>query len=213
MPNIIDLTGQTFGKLTVVEFMGRKNHHSWFRCVCECGGETTTTSNNLRRIHTVSCGCVNEKLFREASFTHRLCKHPLYVSWIGMRNRCYYKKHNRYKHYGGKGIKVCAEWKDNFQCFYDWSIANGWARGLSIDRKENDKDYCPENCKFSTVKEQSRNRTSNIIITINGITRIATEWAEITGGNATTIRSRFKKGWTPEESVYGRLKKINLCSK
>lgn len=211
MPKIIDITNQVFGKLTVIEFVGRKNKHSWFRCKCECGGETITTSNNLKRGHTVSCGCYNEKMFRAASITHGLTKHPLYRSWIGMRNRCYYKKHNRFQYYGGKGIQVCKEWKDSFITFYKWGIANGWSSGTSVDRIDNEKDYSPDNCKFSNVSEQNRNRTSNINLTIDGVTKIIIEWAEMTGVNYGTIRGRLKKGWSHKESVFG--KKINLVVK
>ncbi len=205
MPKIIDLSGQVFGKLTVIKFLERKKFHSLFECKCDCGNITIVTSNNLRTNHTISCGCYNEKVFRDSTITHGLSKHPLYLSWVGMRNRCYYKDHNRFEHYGGKGIKVCDEWKDNFQSFYDWAIKNGWGKGLSIDRKENDKDYCPNNCKFSTVPQQNRNRTSNVKMTIDGETKILIEWAEFANIKYMTLRGRLKRGWTPKESVFGKM--------
>lgn len=203
----LNVVGQKFGRLEVVEFVGRKNNSSWFRCVCECGGETTTTSNNLMRGHTVSCGCVNIEKFIERSFKHGISgEHPLFISWIGMRNRCSYKKHNRYKHYGGKGIKVCDEWKDDFKAFYDWALENGWQEGLSIERKENELDYCPSNCKFATIQEQSRNRTSNVNLTYNGETKCVTDWAKEVKSHAQTISKRVKRGWTPHECLFGKKK-------
>lgn len=198
---IIDLKGQRFGRLLVLTFCGRLNKHSMFRCVCDCGNMTIVTSNNLRRNHTTSCGCFNDEKFRASTRTHGLRNHPLYMCWIGMRNRCYYKKHNRYQNYGGKGIEVCDEWVDNFKAFYIWGMKNGWKRGLSIDRKENDKHYCPENCKFSTIPEQNRNRTTNIHITVNGITRVMKDWATIYGISQTTIKKRIKNGLSPSEAV------------
>ena len=201
MANFIDLTGQRFKKLLVIEFICRKNNHSLFKCKCDCGNETIVTSNNLRRNHTTSCGCLSVEKIIERSTTHNLRKHPLYVSWIGMRNRCYYKNHNRFKNYGARGIQVFGEWRKDFNNFYNWAINNGWENGLSIDRIDNDKDYCPENCKFSTSKQQSRNRTSNVRLTINGETRILIEWAELLNIKYETLRRKIKKGCNLEEIV------------
>lgn len=209
MPQIIDLVGQTFNALTAVKLIGRRNKHTVYLCKCKCGKETEVLSNNLRRGHTKSCGCESEKnkaKFVESSTSHGLSNHPLFESWIGMRNRCYYKKHNRYKNYGGKGITVCDEWKDNFQAFYDWAIKNGWEKGLSIDRKKNYLNYCPENCKFSTTGEQNRNRTSNKQITIEGVTKILIEWSEVSGVKYETIRKRLKNGWSAKEAVFDKIK-------
>lgn len=207
MPQIIDLSGQRFGKLIVLCFLFRRNKHSVFKCLCDCGKETEVLSNNLRRKHTTSCGCESEKnkiVFVENGIKHGLRSHPLYESWIGMRNRCYYKKHNRYRNYGGKGIKVCEEWQNNFMAFYNWAINNGWKEGLSIDRIKNHLDYCPENCKFSTNPEQSRNRTSNVSLTIDGVTKILIEWAEYANVNYGTLRGRLKLGWAPKDAVFGK---------
>lgn len=205
MSVFIDLTGQRFGKLIAIKFMGRVNFHSMFHCLCDCGGMSVVTSNNLRRQHTTSCGCESSKVtIGKRSKTHGLRKHPLYESWIGMRNRCYWPQHNRYQYYGGKGVEVCDEWVDSFVNFYKWALANGWKKGLQIDRKENDKNYCPENCKFSNVKEQCRNRTSNVRITVDGVTRILIEWSELTKTNPMTIKGRLKRGWSEKESVFGK---------
>jgi len=205
MGSIIDLSGQRFDKLLVVKFEGRVNKHSMFLCVCDCGTKTVVTSNNLRRKHTTSCGCQSsKKTIGQRTSTHGLRNHPLYESWLGMRNRCYWPKHNRYKHYGGKGITVCDEWKDSFASFYEWSISNGWKKGLQIDRKDNNKNYSPDNCTFSTIKQQSRNRTSNVKLTIDGITKIMIEWAEEYDVHPVTISRRLKKGFSHKEAVMGK---------
>lgn len=207
MPKIIDLSGKRFGKLIVRNLIGRKNNHTVFLCICDCGKLTEVLSNNLRRNHTTSCGCASDehkRNFVANGITHGLINHPLYESWIGMRNRCYYEKHNRFRYYGGKGIKVCDEWKDDFQAFYDWAIQNGWQCGLSPDRIKNELNYCPGNIKFSTEQQQSRNRTSNVSLTIDGETKILIEWAEISGIKYGTLRKRLKLGWPPREAVFGK---------
>lgn len=206
----IDLSGQRFGKLTVISFVCRLNAHSMFKCVCDCGKETIVTSNNLRRNHTTSCGCMSSrKDIGVRSSTHKMRNHPLYTTWTGMINRCYWHKHNRSKHYRLKGIIMCDEWRSNFENFRDWALSNGWQKGLQIDRIDNDKNYCPENCRWATVKEQARNRTSNVRLTIDGVTKLCIEWSELARVHPSTIRQRIKRVYSHKEAVYGRLPQLN----
>lgn len=109
---------------------------------------------------------------------HGLCKHPLNIVWCGMKERCNNPNSDNYKWYGGRGIRVCEEWNNNFYSFYTWAINNGWKKGLELDRQDNMKDYCPENCKWITHKQQCRNRRSNVRIEINGISLLMCEWEE-----------------------------------
>ena len=109
---------------------------------------------------------------------HGLCKHPLNIVWCGMKERCNNPNSENYKWYGGRGIRVCEEWNNNFYSFYTWAINNGWEKGLELDRLDNMKDYCPENCKWVTHKQQCRNRRSNVFIKINGISLLMCEWEE-----------------------------------
>ena len=109
---------------------------------------------------------------------HGLCKHPLNIVWCGMKERCNNPNSENYKWYGGRGIRVCEEWNNNFYSFYTWAINNGWEKGLELDRQDNMKDYCPENCKWITHKQQCRNRRSNVCIEINGISLLMCEWEE-----------------------------------
>lgn len=201
----IELAGQRFGRLYVIGYACRLNTHSIFKCVCDCGKETLVTSNNLRRNHTTSCGCASSrKTIGERTSTHKMRNHPLYNTWTGMINRCYWDKHNRTKHYKAKGIKMCAEWRGSFECFRDWALSNGWAADLSIDRIDNSKDYCPENCRWATIKQQARNRTSNVTLTIDGVSKIVVEWAEDVGVHPQTIYRRLRKGYSHKESVFGK---------
>lgn len=117
---------------------------------------------------------------------HGLSHHPLNAIWRSMRRRCNNPSNASYQRYGANDIHVCEEW-NNFETFYNWAISNGWAAGLSIDRIDNSRGYSPDNCRFVTVKDQSRNRTTNVWITVNGITKLQLEWAEFLGLSYSTI--------------------------
>ena len=134
---------------------------------------------------------------------HGLSHTRLHRIWHSMYCRCYYPSTNQYKNYGGKGIKVCDEWKhiEGFVNFYNWAISNGYSDELTLDRIDNEKDYYPENCRWSTLKEQSNHRTNNVIYTINGRTQTATQWCNEYGISQTTLNDRLKRGWTLEQAL------------
>lgn len=117
---------------------------------------------------------------------HGLSHHPLNAIWRSMRRRCNNPSNASYHRYGAEGIRVCEDW-DNFETFYNWAISNGWTDGLSIDRIDNSRGYSPDNCRFVTIRGQSRNRTTNVHITVNGITKLQIEWAEFLGISDSTI--------------------------
>lgn len=125
--------------------------------LCSCGNKFITTITKVKMGHTKSCGCYQSKLLKERITKHGLCKHPLHTVWRGMKTRCYNENDKYYNCYGGRGITVCKEWINDFKCFYDWAITNGYKKGLTIDRKENDGGYIPNNCRFVTNAENSRN--------------------------------------------------------
>lgn len=142
---------------------------------------------------------------------HGLTDTPLYYIWCGIRQRCYNPNNPKYNIYGARGIKMCDAWKENFSVFLDWATTSGYAQGLSIDRINGDGDYCPENCRWATSKEQNRNLAKNINITFDGKTMCVSAWAELLNMNRATLNQRLKKGWpiekaltTPVDSFYRR---------
>lgn len=168
---IKDMTGMKFGRLTVISFHGVNKYKSaaWL-CKCECGGEKVVDGRSLRRGLTRSCGCLNDEKRRE---TRADGKHPnrmkyevknerLYRIWKAMKRRCYNKNNADYiKWYGSRGITVCDEWRFDFEKFQTWSMNNGYADNLSIDRIDPDGNYEPSNCRWATASEQVANRRCN----------------------------------------------------
>lgn len=205
----IDLTGRQFGRLTVIEEAGRdKFKRTMWRCKCECGNEVTVPYARLAYGQTRSCGCLKMDLLVKRSTTHgdsRKDKEArLYKIYKGMMSRCYSKTDYHYERWGGRGIKVCEEWKGNYEAFKEWALSHGYADDLTIERIDNDGDYCPENCKWITHKEQARNKRNNHYLTYNGQTKCLGEWCEIYGIPRTTLWNRVHRGWTPKECLFGR---------
>lgn len=123
----------------------------------------------------------------------------LYSIWRHMKERCNNKNHVAYRGYGGRGISVCDQWKNDFLAFKEWALANGYSADLTIDRINNDGNYCPENCRWATPLEQQNNRSANHRITFRGETHSIAEWGRITGISRITIRSRIRCGWTVDD--------------
>ena len=153
--------GQVISGLVFLEEVAPYRHPSRdtrkARFRCYCGNEFETTITCVRRGTTKSCGCYNRKCIIERATKHGLTKHPLHSIWVDMKKRCYNTNRRSYKNYGGRGIIVCDEWISDFKAFYNWATANGWQKGLHIDRIENDGDYEPSNCRCTTQAENNRN--------------------------------------------------------
>lgn len=201
--------GEKYGRLTVLE-----NHHPKDEvvCQCDCGNIKIARATNVFYGGTRSCGCLPKEGNNLKHGDRRNGKkNRLYMIWKSMRERCSTPSQNRYKNYGGRGIKVCSDW-DDFLTFKKWALSNGYNNSLTIDRIDVDGDYCPENCKWSTTKEQANNKTNNHRITINGVTHTMTEWGDISGIKSSTIFARLKRGWTEEDAVFKPLRKHKVVN-
>lgn len=203
MSNLIDLTGQKFGKLKVIEYAGlTKDKRAKWKCKCDCENVIVVCGKELRNGHTQSCGCFRKERVSECHKTHGQTNTKLFYVWQTMRKRCYQKNNKDYKDYGGRGIKVCDEWQINFQAFYDWAMLNGYKEGLTIERKDTNGNYEPSNCKWATQKEQCNNRRNNHLITYNGKTQTLQKWANEYKINRQTLSSRIHKlHWSVEKAL------------
>lgn len=205
----LDLTSQTFGRLTVLSYAGKdeRGNHCW-TCLCTCGNPKQKTTSQLRdkAARNISCGCSQLESIRKAhaaaikvttKFQHPL-KLKLKWLWRNMMCRCYKPDNKRYSDYGGRGITVCEEWRNDRYAFYKWCLDNGADWHLQIDRKDNDGPYSPDNCKFSTKIEQANNTRKNRFLTWDGQRRTVSQWARIMGVDPRAVQHRVDHGWTTE---------------
>lgn len=191
-----DLTGRKFGRLTVIGIEERNSRKTYWVCQCDCGNIKIARSDALLSGATKSCGCLKKEQDKTNLDPQKITKHHLYNTriyhiWQGMKARCDNPRNTRYHRYGGRGIKVCEEWENDFKAFHDWAIANGYEETLTIDRIDNDKGYSPDNCRWSDKKEQGNNRKTTIKITIGNATKSLTEWCEIFQINYSAAEARY----------------------
>ena len=173
--------GETYGKLTVIERIGRMNNmatnHIYYKVKCICGNEEETRGSLLRNGKKKMClDCYRKNSKR---YKHGLAgKNRIYKIWTHMKGRCLNKTDSEYFRYGGRGISICKEWEKDFMNFYNWAITNGYEENLTIDRINNNGNYEPDNCRWTDMKTQSNNRRSNRMITIGDETHNLTEWTK-----------------------------------
>lgn len=168
-----DLTGKKFGRLTALNRTesNKKGGAMWL-CECECGEKVVANATNLRNGHTKSCGCFKAETSSKAHMKHGMCHSRLHRIWGAMQYRCGNPNCSEYKNYGGRGISVCKEWKEDFLNFYNWAMSNGYADDLTIDRIDVNGNYCPENCRWATLKEQQSNRRNSKRNNMEGVKQI-----------------------------------------
>lgn len=191
-----DLTGKKFGKLEVIGVHDTGSRKTYYVCQCDCGNVKVVRADALISGATKSCGCIKkeqDKTNLTANHKHKMSGTRIYETWQDMKRRCYNKQNARYDRYGGRGITVCDEWLNNFQSFYDWAISNGYSDDLTIDRIDNDGNYEPSNCRWSTAKEQCNNRGSNINITIGNATKSLMCWCEIFNVDYKKVHARYQR--------------------
>ena len=158
----MNLVGQVFGRLTVLEKVPNKGKHTYWKCRCSCGNLVEVRTNTLRTGQTQSCGClkreITSQLLSQRNLKHNMCQTRLCRIWYGMKDRCYRPTNSRYKYYGAKGVTVCEEWRTDFLPFYNWSVRHGYQANLTIDRINPYGNYEPSNCRWITIQEQQRNK-------------------------------------------------------
>ena len=217
-----DLIGERFGRLTVISQEPKRHTNKGFRyywkCQCECG-KIVIVREDLLLSHnrpTQSCGCLKAdvvKLYYAENpkpNKHGHSREPLFNIWYLMKQRCENANNKSFHNYGGRGIKVCSEWDDDipgYEAFRDWSLANGYRAGLTIDRIDNDKDYSPDNCRWVDKTIQARNTRRNIWIEYNGVKKLACEWAYELNIPYKTFMSRIYRGWDIEKIIKQPLRK------
>jgi len=162
MGTTIDLIGKKFNRLTVISREGRSpsNKIMW-KCLCDCGKILDIIGASLKNGNTKSCGCLNDENRLINNLKHGKSKTKMYKSWSDMKSRCLNKNNKNYSRYGGRGISVCNEWL-KFEPFMKWAIANNYDESLEIERRNNNKNYEPSNCKWATRKEQNNNTSRSI---------------------------------------------------
>lgn len=203
-----DLTGQKFGRLTVMEYAERDTQRvSLWKCKCECGKRVVVRGTSLRYGSTQSCGCLRRERALEACTTHGLSggkeqSSRLYRIWRNMKSRCFNSKTPKFKNHGGRGITICSEWLASYVNFHEWATNNGYKDSLVIERIDNNGNYDPGNCKWATYTEQNLNKRENHRVTFKGETKTLTEWGAELGIKFTTLSSRLTDyGWGVEKTL------------
>lgn len=208
MPKRLNLVGQKFNMLTVIEFYDVQNGMSRWKCKCDCGNETVVYGRALKSGNTLSCGCYHKEHISEYGFKHGGCHERLYQIYHGMKQRCYNENSKVYRWYGAKGIKICDIWLESYENFKEWALNNGYESDLTIDRIDSNGDYNPDNCRWISQKEnveRSRKHYSGIAINKDlGIQErfcSLSEFANNHDFNAHTLQcavkvKRFFHGWT-----------------
>ena len=197
------LPGERYGKLVVIEEVATFYRRA-VRCSCDCGREKTVTLQALRAGSTKSCGCLR---VGTPKYQGGETESGEYRAWHSLKSRCLNPNDSSFKNYGGRGIYVCPRWVDSFEAFLA-DMGRRPTQDHSIDRIDNSGPYSKENCRWATQKQQQRNRRSNRIVTIDGVSKTLIEWAEFVGVRRGTLASRLMKGWAERDAIFRPARKI-----
>jgi len=195
----IDLVGKTFGHLTVVSCGELVGKHLRWNCICVCGKNHSVASQKLRTGEVSSCGCKKGEMLAAHKTTHGGSNTREFRIWSRMKTRCSNPKHNRYHRYGGRGIRVCDRWLESFENFL--ADMGPCPDGMSIERKNNDLDYCKDNCIWATPTEQALNRSTARLIEFAGRTMHISQWESEMGFTHGRITKRLALGWSIEKAI------------
>lgn len=192
-----DLTGMVFGRLTVLARYPENTKHSATQWVCRCScvenTEIVAIAGNLNAGVTKSCGCLSREVAAEKATSHGMYDSPEYKTWNSIKNRCYNQKSDPYGNYGARDIKMSEEWRDSFEAFYH-DMGPKPTPGHTIDRRDNDKGYCKENCRWATKLEQANNRRTNKVYEYKGERKTLAQWCVEFNLNYDVIKYRLNKG-------------------
>lgn len=190
-----------------------KYKHKFVKCNCDCNQKNIEVRlSYLKSNHTKSCGCLVKDKLIQNNTKHNLSKHPLYKIWSGIKQRCYNKKRKEYKWYGDRSITICNQWKDNPLQFYNDNI-DKWKPGLTIDRKNNNGNYDPENIRWVTKKIQANNTTTNIIIIAFNEAKSIIEWIKdirCVVHYHILYERIFRLKWNPEKAIITPVKQKKI---
>ncbi len=195
-----DLTGKVFGRLTVLDFVGRNSHGAYlWICYCECGNTIEAIGSDLkdRKKH---CGCQTAANKKGVNRTHGLSRHPVFKIWERMISRCHNPKDWAFAYYGGRGIRVCKRWRTSPETFIA-DMGERPSNKYTVNRKDNDGNYDPENCEWATDTEQARNTRRNHLVTIGGETLCLSAWCERFKVSPALVHCRLRYGWTIEKAL------------
>lgn len=212
MSAVKDLTSMRFGYLTVFSrAQNSSTGEAMWNCKCDCGNTVTVGGYSLRNGNTKSCGCLQKEITVSRNKTHGKSNSRLYRTYMHMKERCFSKNDKRYEEYGGRGITICNEWlgKSGFENFYKWSMENGYADNLTIDRKDVNGNYEPSNCRWTNMRVQQNNRRNNHTLEYNGETKTLSQWSEITGIKSITILNRLRLGWSVEKALSEPVRRLS----
>lgn len=199
-----DVTGQRFGRLVALRPVDRSSDGKimWL-CRCDCGNLTTVRSTHLAAGKTLSCRCLANELARQRETTHGLRNHRVYSIWHHALDRCINPNDAAYPDYGGRGITMLDEWRRDFQAFYDYVTRLPHYEELdrTLDRIDNSLGYQPNNLRWATPVEQSRNRRYNRLLTFDGRTQCLSAWAEEARMPISRLTQRLRLGWPLEKAL------------
>lgn len=193
------MVGKQFGRWTVVEAVGRKGKSNAlaYMCKCSCGTVKVVNGQKLRNGESRSCGCLKTEMHTTHGDSANGSR--LYRIWENMKQRCTNPCNSNYHRYGGRGISICEEWLNSYTAFKAWAMQNGYRDSLTLDRIDNDSNYCPDNCRWATRAMQDQNKRQSVIIKIGSVKKCATAWAREYGLKPGTVRSRIHYGWSTDK--------------